>query len=101
VHVISFAKLREFFHKHPQAEAPLRAWHHDMKSNTYHNLNQLRATYPSADWVNPFVIFNIGGNDFRLVVVIHFNRGKVFIRQVFTYAEYDAWNRRRQKKGKS
>jgi mRNA interferase HigB len=95
VHVISFAKLRVFFEKHPQAEISLRTWLADMKANTYGDLNALWVKYPQADWVKPYIIFNIGGNDFRLVVVIHFNRERVYIREVFTHAEYSKWSRRK------
>ena len=49
--------------------------------------------YPHADQVGRCIVFNIAGNKFRLVVVIHLNRGKVYVRQVMTHAEYDrgAW----------
>ena len=50
----------------------------------------------SADYVDPFMVFNIGGNKYRLIAVIHYNRRKVYIRQVLTHAEYDRdkWKRR-------
>jgi mRNA interferase HigB len=49
----------------------------------------VREVYPHADQVGRCTIFNIGGNKFRLVVVIHFNRGKLFVRQVLTHEQYD------------
>ena len=48
-----------------------------------------KGDYSSADQIGRCTVFNIGGNKFRLVVVIHFNRGKVYVRHVLTHAEYD------------
>jgi mRNA interferase HigB len=88
MHVISFRRLKEFWTKHPQAEKPLRAWHQVAERAQWRNLNELRATFPHADVVGKCIVFNVGGNKFRLVVVAHFNRGKLYVRKVMTHAEY-------------
>ena len=49
----------------------------------------MSAQYPSADQVGKFTVFNIGGNKCRLIVVIHFNRGKIYVRSVLTHQDYD------------
>ena len=49
----------------------------------------LRTTFPSADQIDRFTVFNIGGNKFRLIAAIHYNRKKVYVRNVLTHAEYD------------
>ncbi len=49
----------------------------------------MRHTFPSADKVGEFVVFNIAGSKYRLVVSIHFNRGKVYIRHVPTHQYLD------------
>jgi len=49
----------------------------------------LRKTFNTADLVGRFVVFDIGGNKYRLIAALHFNRGKLFVRQVLTHAEYD------------
>ena len=58
-----------------------------------YGLDELRATFPSADTVGDLIVFNIGGNKYRLIASIHFNRGKVYVRHVLTHREYDrgAW----------
>ena len=89
VHVISEKKLREFWEKWPAAEEPLRAWHRVAERVTWRSLAEVRQVYPHADQVGRCIVFNIGGNKFRLVVAIHFNRAKVFVRHVLTHAEYD------------
>lgn len=89
MHVISKKKLRAFWDVHPNARRPLEAWWRVADLAEWENFADLKATYRSADRVGKFVVFNVGGNKFRLVAVIHFNRGKVFIRHVLTHAEYD------------
>lgn len=89
MHVISEKKLREFWCEHAEAEVPLRAWHRTAEQAAWERFADIRKVYPHADQVGRCTVFNIGGNKFRLVVVVHFNRGKVYIRQVMTHEEYD------------
>ena len=93
MHVISQKKLREFWQKWPEAETPLRAWLRVAEHATWEKLADVREVYPSADQVGRCVVFNIGGNKYRLIVVIHYNRAKVYVRHVLTHQEYDrgAW----------
>lgn len=93
MHVISEKKLREFWAKWPVARIPLQAWHRVVEHATWESFADIRQVYSNADQVGRCTVFDIGGNKFRLVVVVHFNRGKVYIRQVMTYKEYDkgAW----------
>jgi mRNA interferase HigB len=81
--------LRQFWHKHRAAEVPLRAWHRTAEHATWNSFADIRNVYAHADQVGRCTVFNIGGNKFRLVVVVHFNRGKVYIRHVMTHEEYD------------
>jgi mRNA interferase HigB len=89
MHVISEKKLREFWAKWPTAKEPLQAWHRVVEHADWESFADVRQVYPSADQVGRCTVFDIGGNKFRLVTVIHFNRGKVYIRQVMTHKEYD------------
>ena len=93
MHIISRKTLRLFWEKHPSAKGPLARWFKIVDRSTFDSFNSLRATFPSADQVEGLVVFNIGGNKCRLIASIHFNRGKVYIRQVLTHEEYDrgAW----------
>jgi mRNA interferase HigB len=93
MHVISEKKLREFWERYPEAEFPLRAWHRATENAAWECFAAIREVYPHADQVGRCTVFNIAGNKFRLVVVIHFNRGKVYVRHVMTHEEYNrgAW----------
>ena len=89
MHVISKKVLKGFWTKYPDSKTPLKAWFRTMRRSSYETLNQLRETFPKADKVDDKIVFDIGGNKYRLIAVIHLNRGKVFIRDVLTHKEYD------------
>jgi mRNA interferase HigB len=93
MHVISEKKLREFWQQWPEAETPLRAWHRLTEHAAWECFADVREVYPHADQVGRCTVFNIAGNKFRFVVVVHFNRRKVCIRHIMTHEEYDrgAW----------
>lgn len=87
--IISEKKLREFGKLHPDAKGPLRAWRQTVNDAHWANFAELRAVYPHADNVGRCTVFNVGGNKYRLVAAIHYNRGIVYLRHVLTHAEYD------------
>ena len=93
MHVISRKVLREFWEKHPDSKSSLSRWFKAMTKHDFRSFNELRAAFPTADQVGELVVFNIGGNKYRVIASIHFNRGKVYIRHVLTHPEYDkgAW----------
>ncbi len=68
-----------------------------MESKVFADFNDLRATFASADYVDGLTVFDIGGNKYRLITAIHYNRHKVFIRAVLTHAEYERGGWKREK----
>ena len=91
--------LREFWEIHPQAKAPLCACFRLMELTRFANFDAIKAAFPAVDYVAPFTIFDIGGNKFRLIAAIHYNTGRVYVRDVLTHPGYDKWsdaNRRRK-----
>ena len=89
MHVISKKALREFWETYSDSQNALTRWFKLINTQDFENFAQLRAVFPSADQVGDLIVFNIGGNKYRLVASIHFNRGKVYVRQVLTHSEYD------------
>lgn len=88
--IIAISLLRAFWTKHPQAEMPLRAWYAEASRADWKNPADIKAAYRNASFLpGNRVVFNIKGNDYRLVVAVHYNRGMMFIRFVGTHAEYD------------
>ena len=88
MHVITLRRLREFWTTHPDAEGPLRSWYRVVKQAHWQHVPDVRTLYGSADQVGKFTVFNIAGNKYRLITVIHFNTGRVYVRQVLTHPEY-------------
>jgi mRNA interferase HigB len=89
MHVISFKRIREFFSGHRDAETSLTAWYRVTKKANWQNLAELKQTYPSADLVGRYVLFNIGGNKYRLIARIVYRSQTVFVVAVMTHEEYD------------
>jgi mRNA interferase HigB len=88
--IISRRRLVEFWQLHPEAEQSLRAWYADAKKANWKTPTEIKLTYRSASVIpGNRVVFNIKGNSYRLVVIVEYHQGKVFIRFVGTHAEYD------------
>ena len=96
MHVIAKAALVDFWTTHPAAKEPLNAWYRIMRRESFQNFSEVRKTFASADYVDGFTIFDIGGNKFRLIAVIRYEWQKVYVRAILTHKEYDkdAWRRR-------
>jgi len=88
MHIISRRKLQNFWKVYPRAERPLDAWYKRARCAEWESLNDVKSIYPRADPYGSLVIFDIGGNKFRLIVAIHYNRRKIFVRHVLTHEEY-------------
>src|SRR5437867_3829868 len=89
--IISKKKLRDFWNR-PGCEAAqgaLKAWYDNVKSADWKHPADVRGTYGSADFVSRKVVFNVGGNKYRLIAVIDYEGHKVFVRFVLTHKEYD------------
>jgi len=88
--IIALRALREFWHEHPDAQVPLRAWYALASRARWRSPAEVKAAYGNASIVaNNRIVFNVKGNDYRLVVAVHYNRGLMFIRFVGTHRDYD------------
>lgn len=92
-------KLTDFAREHKQAEAPLNRWLFHTREAQWNNFNELKETFGTADYYRGAVIFNIGGNKFRLVATVVYERQRVYIDQVLTHQEYDENNWKRPYEG--
>lgn len=91
--VIALKALRDFWEKHPQVEVPLRAWHAIASRADWRSPADVKAAYRAASVLGGNrVVFNIQGNEFRLVVAVHYTRGLIYIRFVGTHQQYDRIN---------
>jgi mRNA interferase HigB len=89
MHIISRKALRQFWEKHADSKDPLTRWYQIVERTDFDSLADLRKSFPSADKVEGFVVFNIAGNKYRLITSIHFNRHRIYIRHVLTHRQYD------------
>jgi mRNA interferase HigB len=88
--IISKAPLREFWEKYPTAALPLQAWYKETTAATWQMPNDVKAQFRNASLIaNGRIVFNIKGNDFRLIVAINYAVSIVYIRFIGTHAEYD------------
>lgn len=91
--VISKARLQQFWESqgHADASGPLRAWytHVNNKSVSWHSWANVKSDFASASLVGTCVVFNIGGNKYRLVTRVLYASQKVFILKVMDHTEYD------------
>ena len=93
MHVISRKPLRDFWTRHPDSETALARWFKVMERTDFHTFDELRAAFPSADQVGDWTVFNIGGNKYRLIAYIRFEKQILYIKAVLTHKDYDkgAW----------
>lgn len=89
MHVISRKKLKEAAARHTDLEGPLDAWFRIAKKAKWKDLAEIRKTLSSTDAVGKWTIFNIKGNQYRLIAEVNYAFGRIYIRQVLTHAEYD------------
>jgi mRNA interferase HigB len=95
MHVITRRRLSEFWAKHPLSEKRLRSWYQTCKRSKFKNFAELKNAFGAVDKVSRFTVFDLGGNKWRLIAVIHYNTGKIYVRDVLTHDEYDRdlWKR--------
>src|ERR1017187_10149587 len=91
--IVSVKILREFWLKFPDAEQHLTAWVDEVKKSEWSQPADIKSKYRSASILkNRRVVFNIRGNDYRLVVSVAYRFGAVYIKFIGTHAQYDAIN---------
>lgn len=91
--VVSKSRLRQFWETpgYEDSEGPLRAWHAHVSHRTvvWQSWGDVKADYGTASLVGNCVVFNIGGNKYRLATRVLYPSQKVFILKVMTHEEYD------------
>lgn len=87
--IISRKALRTYWEKHPESEEVLNDWFRKAKRFEAKNLPELRKTFPSADAVGDCVAFNVGGNNYRVIVHLDYDLQIIWIRAVLSHAGYN------------
>ncbi len=91
--VIAISTLRQFWEAYPAAEQPIKAWVDEAKQANWTQPSDIKEQYRNASILkNRRVVFNIKGNDYRLIVAIAYRLGIVYVKFIGTHAEYDKIN---------
>ena len=98
VNVVSKSKLRAFWLEHPDAEEPLITWYKTLSKLSPKNFAELKDTFNSVDLAIKYTIFDVGGNKFRVIVLIDFEYQFAKIRHVLTHKEYENWSAKEEHK---
>lgn len=89
--IISVKTLKDFWDEYPDAEQPLKAWVDEAVKANWRTPAEIKEQYRSASILkNRRVVFNIKGNDYRLIVAIAYQRGWMFVKFIGTHRKYDA-----------
>ena len=89
MHVVSHKAIRSFGEEHPHARTAMDHWYRVAKRATWASFSDIRQSFNTADFVAPYVVFDIGGNKYRLIAEINFSRMVLFIRGIMTHKDYE------------
>ncbi len=93
MHVISRRTLEAFWKEHADVEEQLKAWHFEAEHANWKSPSDVKVRHRSADILSgDRIVFNIKGNHYRLIVKVHYQISRVYVRFVGTHAEYDEIN---------
>ena len=88
--VVSRKQIDDFIRKHPDAKSSLESWYHETMAASWITSMDIKKRYSSASFLKDnYVIFNIKGNSYRLVIKVSFKNSVVFIKWMGTHAEYN------------
>lgn len=88
--VIAKSTLIEFWKKYPDCEQQLKSWHQEACKSNWKNSNEIKMEFPTASILRDNrIVFNIKGNNYRLIVKINFQYQMLWIRFIGTHSEYD------------
>ncbi|WP_301100344.1 type II toxin-antitoxin system HigB family toxin [Propionivibrio sp.] len=91
MHIVAVRFLRAFWVKNPDSEQPLKSWVDEAKKASWSQPAQIKEQYRSASILkNKCVVFNVKGNDYRLVASIAYHYQAVYVKFIGTHKEYDA-----------
>ena len=88
--IIARRTLRVFWESHADAQQPIKAWYQDATKAMWSSPQDIKSTYANASIINSErVVFNIKGNDYRLIVAVNYTLQIVFVKFIGTHSEYD------------
>jgi mRNA interferase HigB len=100
VHIVTIKRLQQASEEFRDAESGIGSWISIVKSARWRNFVELRESFPDADDVDGFVVFNVKHNRYRLITAVHYAKtingkltlGHVYVGAFLTHKHYDRWN---------
>ena len=94
MNVITKKRIRDFMGRHTDAAGALERWYRAARKAKWRSIQDVRVMFPHADSVrvasgHDVTVFNLAGNNYRLVTAIHYNPQRVYVLRLMTHAEYD------------
>ena len=89
MHVITHRRIVAFIAEHPDSEPSLDSWYRIARRATWRSLTHVREQWPSAEAVGDCTVFNIGGNNYRLIAKMYYADQVILIRAILTHRDYD------------
>lgn len=89
--IITKRKIIAFYDAEPKAREAMLDWYHKTELSDWSNYHEMKQTFNSVDGIgNDRYVFNVGGNKYRIVAMIHFSKRTLYIKFVGTHKQYDA-----------
>lgn len=93
MNIIAKRVMLYYINEYPNARTSLLAWYHEFLKQEFHHRNELKAVYGNASIIaNNRIVFNIKGNDYRLIVSVNFKQLAAYIIWFGTHKQYDKIN---------
>lgn len=91
MHLVSLPPLLAFVKKHPKAKQAVHTWCDEVRQAQWSHPADIKKQFATASILkNRRVVFNLKGNDFRVIVAVAYNTGFVYVKFIGTHVEYDA-----------
>ena len=88
--IISKSRIIHFYQTNNKAKEPLIKWYNEALLCDWHDFHSIKKTFNSVDSIgNDRFVFNVGGNKYRIVAMIHFNKRTVYLKFIGTHKQYD------------
>jgi mRNA interferase HigB len=90
--IVTEKRIREFIQREPRSSDAVWRWADAIESSNWRNPGELKATFAGASFVGDLTVFNVGGNNYRIVAFVHYRKQIVYVKRIGTHREYDKWD---------
>lgn len=90
--IINLGEVNNFAARHPGSRRPLANWRRSTEFAVWKDFATVRLTFRSADYVEGLVIFDVGGNNYRIIASVDYVLQRVYVLEVLTHGQYDRWS---------